>query len=385
MGPGLKCTIGNWLSGFAAHMWRDPYERRQLTDTAFRGGLAVALYIVFPAFSDVHRLWERAAGLNRSWPQGAFEYPPISALYFQPLSLLPSSRWAVAINGLLMVAAAIGVTWLLIRMAGSTFDGVDVRMWVASPALLLLLPINWDVLVVLVSVLGVVALYKSRTAVSGLWHGVGTALKVFPGAVVLPALPLVEGWRRRVVFLASGFTVLALSYIGYMAIDPGGWRFHLDFASTRTDTESTIWGLLDGLLRLLGDGLSIGAINIMSTVSIVVALLLLTVWVAKARPTVAEVAVLALTVLLILNKTFKPQYVLWVLPFYAWLGVNKLKVRSVETAAIVAFVVVYFDVPRWINPVETVIRVTLLIVLAAAIIKSRAGQSTIRTSGLLRS
>ncbi len=369
--------VGGW--------WRWPHrsdERRDLLDTAFRGGLAVALYAVFPPFSDVHRLWERAAGHNPSWPVDRFEYPPISALYFEPLSLLPSSRWAVALNGLVMVAAAVGVTALLLRVAEwrSDSDGADVRMWVASPALLIFLPINWDVLVVFVAVLGVMVLHRSRFAASGFLAGVGTALKIFPGAVVLPLLPLLDGWRKRMMFLVSGFAVLAASYVGYIVFDPDGWRFHLDFASTRVDIESTIWGIFDHLLGLVGVDVGMNVINVLSTVTITGTLLLLTVWIARARPSFAEAAVLALTAMLLLNKTFKPQYVLWVLPFYAWIRASYAKVRLVEAAAIVAFVVVYFDVPKWINPIETTVRVTILGLLAADIIGARRKASPLRAT-----
>jgi hypothetical protein len=349
-------------------LWGDRYQRSLIIDTAVRGLLAVALYVAFPPFSDIHRLWERANGLNLSWPAGALEYPPISALYLAPLGVLPSSRWAVAVNGLVMVVAAVGITWVLLRVARWSRSGdADVRLWVASPALLLFLPINWDALVTVMALAGVVALYRSRPALSGFLSSLGTAFKVFPGVLVLPVLPLIDGWRRRVVFLATGFGVLVVSYLTYALVDPAGWRFHLDFASTRVDTESTIWGVLD----TMGIGLSNDAVNLLSTFSVALALLLLTLWVARFRPSFAEVAVLAITAVLVLNKVFKPQYVIWVLPFYAWIRSDRIKVRLVEAAAIVAFVVVYFDVPKWINPIETTVRVTLLIWLAYEVVKKR--------------
>jgi hypothetical protein len=331
-------------------LWRDAENRSHMVETAIRGLLAVSLYVVFPPFSDVHRLWERAAGLNDSWPVGSFEYPPISALYFEPLAASPSSRWAVAVNGLIMVLAALAVTWTLLRVSRwADGDRADVRLWVASPAVLLFLPINWDVLVTMIALAGIVALYQSREALSGSLQGLGTAFKIFPGALVVPLLPLIEGWRRRCAFLIWGFVVLVGSYLAYAAIDPDGWRFHLDFASSRADIESTIWGVFPAL----GLGTSLNGINVASTVSIALALLLLTVWVARARPGFADVAVLALTVML-----------LWILPFYAWIRASHLRVRLVEAAAIVAFVVVYFDVPKWINTVETVFRSAILVWLA---------------------
>ncbi len=78
----------------------------------------MALYAVFPAFSDIHRLWERQAGLVPGWPQDVFEYPPIGALYIAPFGLMLSGRWAVVVNGVFMVASTMVVTWLLMQRVG---------------------------------------------------------------------------------------------------------------------------------------------------------------------------------------------------------------------------------------------------------------------------
>ncbi len=354
-------------------------SRRYLTDTAVRGGLAVVLYAVFPAFSDIHRLWERQAGLVPGWPFGVFEYPPIGALYFAPFRLLPSGRGAVVVNGVVMVAAAVAITWLLTRMTeGSDPHGVDLQMWVGSPALLFLLPINWDVLVALISLLGVVALYRSRAVLSGFWHGVGTVFKVFPGAVVLPVVPLIDGWRRRVMFLASGSVVLVASYLAYAVVDPDGWRFHLDFASIRTDIDSTVWGVADSIVRMFGAGLPMSTVNTMSTIAIVVALLAVTYWTARSKVTPVEAAAVALMALMAFNKVFKPQYVLWVLPFLAWIRVSRLKVRILEATAILQFAVIYFALPAFLFVVEASVRLVVLALLAAEIIKVRSVTSVSR-------
>lgn len=346
-------------------------DRRSLIDTAFRGGLAVALYAAFPAFSDIYRLWERDAGLNSEWTQIPFEYPPISALYFEPFTYLPSSTWAVVVNGLIMATAAVAVTWVLIRAAKSSAQvDVDIQLWVASPALLLFLPINWDVLVVLVAILGVVALNQSRPAGAGVWHGIGTAFKIFPGAVVLPVLPVVEGWRRRIMFLATGLAALGASYLAYWSIEPEDWRFHLDFASLRTDIDSTVWGVLERLLEVFGMGLSIDVVNLVSTLSMVVALSAVTLWAAKVKPTVAELAAVAIITLLIFNKVFKPQYVLWVIPFIAWVRADRIKMRVVEAMTIVQFAVAYFALPTLIHPFHTIVRVSALAWMAADIVRA---------------
>lgn len=345
---------------------------RYLLDTVVRGGLAVGLYAVFPAFSDIHRLWERQAGLVPGWPSGVFEYPPIGALYFAPFGLLPSSLWAVVVNGLIMLAAAVVITAILMRLAhgSSGWRDVDVRMWVSSPALLVLLPINWDVLVGLMLLWGVVLVNRSRPVASGTWLGVGTALKISPGSVVLPVLPLIHGWRRRVAFLASGAALLGGSYLAYAAVDPDGWGFHLEFAAFRTDTQSTVWGMIERGLGMFGSGLSMDAINLTSTLTLIVAMAGVTVWVARTRPSFAETAAVAVMVLLALNKVFKPQYVLWVIPFLAWIRASRAKVRILEMTAIMQFAVIYFALPELFYVAETSVRLVILALLCIDIVKS---------------
>lgn len=342
-------------------------------DTIVRGGLAVGLYAIFPAFSDIHRLWERQAGLVPGWPFGVFEYPPIGALYFAPFGLLPSSPWAVVLNGLIMVTAAVGITAILLRLTPASHRGdVDVRMWVSSPALLLLLPINWDVLVVLVLLWGVVAAGRAMPMASGMWLGVGTAFKVFPGSVVLPVLPLFRSWSQRLAFLGSGAAVLGGSYLVYAMVDPEGWRFHLDFAALRDDTQSTIWGILDRGFELFGSSLPMDTINLASTLTLIGAIIAVTVWVAKAKPSFAEAAAVAVMVLLVFNKVFKPQYVLWAIPFLAWIRASRLKVRILEMTAIVQFAVIYFALPELFYVAETGVRLVILSLLCIDIIKSRS-------------
>lgn len=353
-------------------------ERRHIFDTAFRGGLSVVLYLVFPAFSDVYRLFEREAG-NPDFTPIPFEYPPVSAFFFEPLTLLPSSRWAVAVNGLAMVAAAAAITWLLTRRSGTVHgEDPDVRLWVASPALILLLPINWDALVALIGVLGVVALCENRQALSGFWHGIGTAFKIFPGAVVLPVLPLINGWRRRLLFLGLGLVSLVGIYLVYALVEPE-WAFHLDFASQRSDIQSTVWGIVDEILALFGGQLSGDAINALSALTVTGSLLLIAWWAARTRPSFAQVAAVALIALVTFNKVFKPQYILWVIPFLAWVEAGRFKVRVAEAATIVQFAVIYLALPAFIYPIHTGIRVAALSWVAADILRSTSSSRVGRT------
>jgi hypothetical protein len=87
------------------------------------------------------------------------------------------------------------------------------------------------------------------------------------------------------------------------------------------------------------------------------------------------VVVLSIIVLLLANKVFKPQYVLWVLPFLAWYGSRRWQVRVLEVAAIVQISVTYFSLPRALVGLATGARILMLCLLGVAVFtEARAGQ-----------
>lgn len=349
-------------------MRRSGTEERQLIDTTLVGLASTLLYTGFPQFSDLNTLWLRDHGIF-AYPglPPAFEYPPLAAVLWEPLSWLPSPRLAVFINGLLMTAAAVGVTWVLQRLARS-YDSADLNLWVLSPALLMFLPINWDVAAVLAMVVAVVLLENQRAGLAGFALGAGTALKVFPGSLFLPLLPLMRRRHRWKWLFAGGLTV-SIAYAAYVVAAPETWRVHLDFASSRVDYETTLWGGLDVALGWFGVSLPLTTINVLSLTATAAALIAVTVWVARRRPTIAEAALLAVGAFIVFNKVFKPQYVLWVLPFAVLAHSKRLSVRVLELSAIVELVAIYSPPLSPVLPVTTVIRLAALSALGWEVVR----------------
>jgi uncharacterized membrane protein len=257
------------------------------------------------------------------------------------------------------------VTMALIAAQRRRYSGgrVELRMWVASPALLLLMPVNWDVLLTAVALAAVIAIYEDRVTESGLLLGVGTSLKLSPGFMVAPLLPLIEGWSRRLRFLGGGAVILGGSYLVYWLVRPDTWRTHLEFATTRDDYNSTIWGLLESLLGLLGIDMSNETITIISSIAVALGITALMVWVWYRRPSVVAAAALSMIVLLQLTKVFKPQYLLWVLPLLAWAGVRRAWVWVLEAAVLLQFAVIYFEIPALLDSFATMARLVAFVVV----------------------
>lgn len=342
--------------------------------------LSVGLYAVFPAFSDVYRLWRRQAGVvPGELAPDAFEYPPVAAAIWEPFTWLPSARSAVVANGILMVLAAVGVTWLLQRYHEEGLSP-DRRIWIASPALLILLPMNWDVGVAFTVISGLALLVSTSTSTAGVSLGVGLAWKISPGSLVLPLLPLIADRRRRATFLVTGVLTVGAAYTAFILLKPNIWQIHLDFASSRADYQQTIWGGVDWVVSLLGFDMSGGAINIMSTIAVIVSLLALTIWVGRHHPTFAEAATLAMTLFVLFNKVFKPAYVLWLIPLLALAGTRRTSARAIEAGALIYFAVVFFPLPGWLAPVAAgVMIIALALVVIEVARRYSIGEST-RTS-----
>ena len=335
-------------------------------DTTIRAALAVALYAAFPKFSDLFLLWlrqQRLAPVGLTGP-GNFEYPPLAALYWWPFSNLPTPTAAVIANAIVMGGLAVAVTWVLIRIAGDGDKG-HLRMWAASPTLIFFLPINWEAAVILLMMLGVSALVREKEAQAGGWLAAGTAMKVFPGAIALPVLPLLRDNARRLRFLAVGAaTGIAIYAFDMFWLRPDNWRFQFDAARIREDYEATVWAGLEWLLDLFGIDLSLSAINALALATTIVALIALTWWCYRNRPTIFEVSALAVMAFIVCNKTFKPQYLLWVLPLLALSRVARRPVLAAEIAVIVDFATYHFEAVEFLQPAAVIVRTIALLVIA---------------------
>jgi hypothetical protein len=155
--------------------------------------------------------------------------------------------------------------------------------------------------------------------------------------------------------------VVGIAYALYAGADPEGWRLHLQFASERDDYQTTIWLPLVSGLEALGINLTLGRINVMATTIGGVALLSIAAWSIRHRPTLGEAAALGLTVFLLANKTFKPQYALWVLPLFALVSVRRRTVRLLELGVLIEFFAIYFSLPWAVAGIGAFTRILALI------------------------
>jgi len=173
--------------------------------------------------------------------------------------------------------------------------------------------INWDLLVVALTATGLVAWQRGRPIWAGLWLGLGVAAKLYP-IVLLGALLI---WCLRSRRLKQWALAAASAVVIWVVVNlpialgaPGGWKLFYSMNATRGPDLGSIWLAIS---LLPGDvaGLTTWSRLVMIAGYLGLAGLIL---VARHRPTVAQIAYLAVAIMCVGNLVYSPQYVLWLAP-----------------------------------------------------------------------
>jgi uncharacterized membrane protein len=279
-----------------------------------------------PCYNDIEPLY-RLRGIDRGvFPyvharldgnlgaDGFNEYPVATGLFMWAVALPVGSAGAyLGLTMVLLGACALATTLLLARMAGAR-----ALYWAAAPPLVLYAFHNWDLLAVAAATAGLAAWRARRPGVAAVLFGLGAAFKLYPALFIAPLVLerlARREWRGALGIAAAGAgTALALN-LPFVVLNPSGWwatyRFHEQRAPT---TSGTIWAALF-------PNLSTGTENAVSAAATGLALCLI--WIAFLRRRhgapypVVECCAAMTAAVIVLSKVSSPQYVLWVLPFFA--------------------------------------------------------------------
>ena len=279
---------------------------------------------IFPYVSG-HLIVIGEPGLPMRWSLrpvgGANEYPVLTGvLMWMPSLAASSADGYVGVSALLLAPFGLLTAWLLARMAG-----VRALLWAASPCLLLYAFHNWELPVVAASTAGLWSWWRGKSGWAAFWFGLGGALKLYPLLFLLPLAMerWFEGDRRAAARLAGiGIGTWAVINLPFALTSPSGWAVAFRFHGLRRPNYDSLWGVLSSTFDLRPSQIGLG-----STALVVLAMG--TVAVAASRragrdrrfPFIQMSAAL-LAAFLLANKVNSPQYALWLLPFFAVVGVR---------------------------------------------------------------
>ena len=247
--------------------------------------------------------------------------PDVSERYAVPVEDLGDRGDVLRERRLFVVVNALGLA-LVTLISAAFLVGVnpgrpwDAAAFALSPSLLLTGLVNWDLLAVMFTAGALWAWARGRPALTGVMIGLGAATKLYP-LFLLGGL-LVICWRERrwrELGVASG--AAAASYV--VANAPAwvtGWQQWTHFWSFNSDRGADLGSLWLVVQQATGWVPSPDLINQVSWAFFVLwcAGVLLLGLTAPRTPRLAQLGVLIVAGVLLVNKVYSPQYVLWLLP-----------------------------------------------------------------------
>ncbi|WP_132050278.1 hypothetical protein [Curtobacterium sp. PhB136] len=320
----------------------------------------------YGCWSDVAALWNNRQLAGHVFPyvtgselgNGTVEYPTLTGVWVW-LTGLPvgSARGFLVVTAVVAAVLAVVVTLLLVRVAGRR-----AWIWAATPPLALYAVYNWDLLAVVCTVAGVVAVLRApaswsplvRYTVAGAAFGLGGAFKLYPLMFLAPLAvaalldadaALGARVRRTAAALGAGIGVLLAANVPFMLINFPGWASVIRFQADRPIGASTLSIWYYGFLPWSGDldGPFQHTMSVMSTAATAIGILVvlaITVVLGLRRGTTPWVqsAAALLAVYMVANKVASPQYVLWLLPFLVVLRIGGWWIAAYLVADVCAVV-----------------------------------------------
>ena len=268
------------------------------------------------------------------------EYPPVTMYFLRSaawLSRSPASFFWVNVAAL--SALALLTSWLLWQLAGWR-----ALYFALAPTLLLYGFMNWDLVAVALTTAATLLFLRKRDGWAGTLLGIGVAAKLYP-ALVLAAFAL-HRFRERdrrgaVVLGGTAAGVWAVTNVPFMVAAMHSWSYFFTFNAHRTADWDSIW--FAGCTRYIGATSyctwSSNVIAEFEAVGLVTVIGLA--WWARARRCPSfprwELAFPFVAGALLASKVYSPQYSLWLLPWFALMGVGPWLFAAFEAAEIAVF------------------------------------------------
>jgi hypothetical protein len=273
-----------------------------------------------PYSGDVEKTYRDGHLVKVELGAGQIEYPVVSGV-FAWVTSLPASSHA---GYLVYTSLALTPFALLTSLALWVISRRRAMLFAASPQLAAYAFLNWDLLPVCATALGLWAWQRQRVALAAVAFSLGACAKIWPGFLLLPlVIHLLLDRRIRAAATAVGAAVAAALAVNlpFMLTNFEGWYAPYAMQSVRLNdlTTNSIW-------YWLFDPTSFGLVNSVSAAAVLVG------WVAilgygyrrfraaGSYPWV-QVGAALVTSYVVLGRVDSPQYGIWLLPFLAVVAV----------------------------------------------------------------
>lgn len=241
-------------------------------------------------------------------------------------------------------ATLIAAVWIVTVLATARMSQRrpwDAAMVALAPGIVLAGTINWDLWAVGLLALGMLCFARERLALAGVLIGLAAATKPYAALVLVAVflLSLRTGQLRAFLLTAGAAAAAWVTVNAPVAVaNPAGWGYSFGSAESREAGYGSVWFAYNLVARRLRwHVLDPAVINVLALAFFLlacaaVAYIALT---AARRPRLAQLAFLLVAALILTNKVYSPQFVLWLIPlvalarprwrdFLVWQGVEGL-------------------------------------------------------------
>ena len=271
---------------------------------------------IHACYTDIAALYsERALDLN-TFPYlsevNSMEYPPVTGLFAWAISFItPNSSHVTFFDlNVLFLILMFFISALILKQLAPKY----LYLFLASPAVITSLFINWDLIAVASALLTVYFFEKKKYEESAIALGVSIATKFFPIVMLLPIAIIF--YRRKQIKQLSRY--LFTTTILWLAINlpiavfyfDGWWRFFKLNIERGADFGSIWYGL--SLLNL-----NVSNLDLIYPLLSIILFIALAVYLLKLDkiPNLAHITFFAVVIFTTFGKVYSPQYVLWLTPF----------------------------------------------------------------------
>jgi uncharacterized membrane protein len=222
-------------------------------------------------------------------------------------------------------------------------------MLAASPCVAAAALINWDMLPIALTALGMACWSGRRPGLAGVMLGLGAAAKLYPALLLGPLFLLCLRGKRMgdfVMTLSTALVSWGLVNLPVLLLAPDAWRSFWVFNSERGGDLGSIWYVLSlagwpvPQLNWVSAGLfALGCVGILALIMS-----------APRRPRFGAMAFLVVAAFVMTNKVYSPQYVLWLLPLMI-LARPKWRDWLIFTAGeLIYFVAIWWHLGGFLTP-----------------------------------
>ena len=173
------------------------------------------------------------------------------------------------------------------------------------------LTFNWDIFAIFFSIIALYCIQKGKDYSAAFFLALGFSAKFFPILYLFPLLVKKKDWREWAKIIGT-FIGTAFLINGYFAIYHfNGWSYFFTLNSLRDPNPDSILAIM----RYFIWPFEVGTVNLFSLVLFAGSYSYF-IWKYR-RDSIFKLCLIATLLFLFFNKVFSPQYILWLLPFFA--------------------------------------------------------------------